>query len=130
MPLGFDSSDDDVYSIYDFKTKIDYKKENSKLSFDYKKSDNEFKVHVPLTYYKGYKAYVIKDDVKTDDKIEVKRNELNSHLLLIGDSNIEGKIVVEYDMTIMQKIGYVISIMTLVLFINYIIYVEKIKIKE
>ena len=130
MPIGFDSSDDDVYSIYDFQTKIDYEKEKSKLTFDYKKSDNEFKVHVPLTYYKGYTAYVVKDGIKTDDKIEVKRNELNSHLLLIGDSNIEGKIVVEYDMTLMQKAGYIISIMTLVLFINYIIYEEKIKIKE
>lgn len=125
IPVGFSNEDKDVYNIYDFNTKIEYEKIDDKLVFNYVKSENEFKVHVPLTYYKGYVAYVVDKEGEKISDIEVQRNELNSHLLLLSDDNIEGKVVVEYKMTTIQKIGYIISLMTLVIFVNYIIYSKK-----
>ena len=127
VPVGFDSNDKDVYSIYEFDNKIEYVKEKDKLIFNYAKKDNEFKVHVPLAFYKGYVAYVQDEEGNKVKDIEVQRNELNSHLLLLSDSSTEGKVVVEYKTTIIQKIGYIFTIMTLVVLVNYIIYVEKIK---
>lgn len=131
VPVGFSPDDKDVYNIYEFDNKINYIKEGNVLKFEYIKNENEFKVHVPICYYKGYKAYLLNEEGKVKEEIEVRRNELNSHLLLISDNkDIEGTIIVKYEMTTIQKIGYIISIMTFVILVNYIIYVEKIKEKE
>ena len=130
IPVGFDANDKDVYSIYEFDNKIEYTREKDKLIFNYEKKDNEFKVHVPLAFYKGYVAYVQDEEGNKVKDIDVQRNELNSHLLLLSDSSTEGKIVVEYKTTTIQKIGYIFTIMTLVVFVNYIIYVEKIEKEE
>ena len=131
VPVGFDPKDKDVYNIYEFDNKIDYIKEGNILKFEYSKNENEFKVHVPLAYYKGYKAYCLDEEGKVNEEIEVRRNELNSHLLLISDNkDIKGTVIVKYEMTTIQKIGYIISIMSFVILVNYIIYVEKIKEKE
>lgn len=131
VPVGFSPDDKDVYNIYEFDNKIDYIKEGNVLKFEYGKNENEFKVHVPICYYKGYKAYLLNEEGKVKEEIEVRRNELNSHLLLISDNkDIEGTVIVKYEMTTIQKIGYIISIMTFVILVNYIIYVERIKEKE
>ena len=131
IPVGFSPDDKDVYNIYEFDNKIDYIKEGNMLKFEYSKNENEFKVHVPICYYKGYKAYLLNEEGKVKEEIEVRRNELNSHLLLISDNkDIEGTVIVKYEMTTIQKIGYIISIMTFVILVNYIIYVERIKEKE
>ena len=47
--------------------------------------------------------------------------------MIYSNENIKGKVTVEYKMTLWQSIGYITTIMTIVIFINYIIYNKKIK---
>ena len=125
-PVGFSEEDLDVYNVYEFESKIPFERTGSKITFNYEENENEFKVHVPFTYYKGYQAYSI-DEEGNKQYLKVEKNDLNAHLLISSNENIKGKVVVEYKMTMWQAIGYITTIMTIVIFINYIIYNKKIR---
>lgn len=123
-PIGFSEEDKDVYNLNSPDKKINYNKKGSKIFFKYEDSENNLEIHVPLTYYKGYVAYLTKDNGEII-KLNVKKDDNNAHLTVYSEEKITGEITVEYKMTIIQKTGYAISIITFVLLVVYIIYDNK-----
>ena len=123
-PIGFSEDDKYVYNLNASDTKIHFEKKGSKINFNYEDLENNLEIHVPLTYYKGYSAYIIKEN---GEKVElnVKKDTKNAHLIIYSDQKLTGNINVEYKMTIVQKIGYTVSILTLVALIIYIVYTNK-----
>lgn len=108
---------------------IDYTKIGSKIEFEYTDQNRNLKMHVPLTYYKGYIAYIIdKNGNKTNLKVE--REEKNDNVIVSSDSNITGKVVVKYKMTKLHKISYIITNITFLGLCLYIIINKKCNVKN
>lgn len=123
-PIGFSNEDKEVYNLNSPEEKIHYEKKGSKITFNYENSEEKLELHIPLTYYKGYVANLEKEDGEII-KLKVKKDEGNAHLTIYNEEIVTGKITVEYKMTIIQKIGYIISIITFIALVQYIILVNK-----
>ncbi len=118
-PYGFNSIDKTVHNFSN--NEIKFERNSSKITFDYNDLENEMKIHVPLAYYKGYKAYVEeKDGTKTN--LKVLEDEQTKNVVISNDKIINGKITVEYKMTIIQILGYSITYITLIVLVSYIFY--------
>ena len=69
-------------------------------------------VSFPVSYYKGYNIYFI--DENSNIKIEKASDDMINGLVKVSvPDNFNGKIVVSYDGTIIQKVAFVISVITL-----------------
>ncbi len=123
IPVTANENSDDLnlYNINDKKKSIEFMQSGSRIEFDYPKSDNEFEVNVPLIYYKGYVASIENSEGKMT-KLEVLHNEENGHVLLKGDKSLSGKVVVEYKMTVVQKLCYKISTNVMIIVVCYLFY--------
>lgn len=117
IPVPFNSNIKEVFNVYQEDIKIDYIKKNSRVEFYYD-SDSDFRVHVPIAYYKGYVAYIT-DSNENKTNLKVEKNEYG-HVVISNDENISGNVIVEYKMTIIQAIGYIISTITFIALIIYI----------
>ena len=106
----------ELYNINDKEHKIDFTRNNSTVEFEYNLNENDFELNVPLIYYKGYVAY-IKDNNGNTTKLEVLRNKENGEVLIKSDKNLSGIVTVEYKMTIIQKISYIISIISFIIIV-------------
>lgn len=113
---------EDAY-VFDNNTKerYEYVKENGKIYFDVTEEKNSKEINIPLIYYKGYKAYISNGESQEELKVEPNNNGL---LLLENESLKTGTIKVEYKMTIIQKISYIITYTTILLLTIYILYKE------
>lgn len=112
-----------LYNINDKDTKIDFEWQKNKLVFEYEENDLDMQINVPLLYYKGYTAK-IEDENGQITKLEVSKNEENGFVLITGDKTLSGTITVEYNMTIVQIICYIVSSIS---FIGLILYIIKFK---
>lgn len=81
---------------------------------------------MPLVYYKGYKAYIIDAEGKKID-LNVEKNIVNAHVLVTNSEKLTGVITVEYKLTTIQKICYITSTCSFIIFIAYIVYYELIR---
>lgn len=134
-PINLDVNTNFIYDIEDeldneknkFKREdiptIDYEKEGPKIEFYYNR-DKEINLHIPLIYYKGYVAYII-DENGEKHSLQVKREEKNANIIITSNEIVKGNVVVKYEMTKIQKISYMISFISLVGLIIYIIKEEK-----
>ena len=95
-------------------------KHGSKIEFDYDETNLDMEINIPLIYYKGYVAK-IEDKDGNVHKLYVVKNDKNCHVLVKSDEKLTGKITVEYKMTLIQMISYLISITTFICLIVYII---------
>lgn len=92
-----------------------YTKNGNKLEFYYNKTNSSTTgiIIVPLTYYKGYNAYIVDDDNK---KINLKLTRSNTGTIKIDNSSQKtGTICVEYKMTNIQLYSYIITIISLII---------------
>jgi len=87
-------------------------------------SDMEY-VDVPLIYYKGYSATVVDDSGKAT-KLSVNGDGING-MCRVLNSGITGQLVVNYTGTVLQKISYVLSIITVAGYLFVIIRSRKSK---
>lgn len=92
-----------------------YIKNEKDLSFNVNVVRSD-KLELPLTYYKGYTAKL------NNEKIEVK--ESNNGLIEIEVKG-KGRVEVYYEVTIMQKIGFFITIISIFVLGGYIIIQHK-----
>ena len=123
IPVTANENSDDLtlYNIHEKNVSIPFTQNGSNIEFEYSGSNNKFEVNVPLIYYKGYNAQ-IKDNNGNITKLEVVHNTENGHVLIKGDKSLTGTVEVKYKMTIIQKICYTISCLTLIILIGFIIY--------
>ena len=105
-----------MYNINDKEHKIEFTRNNSTVEFEYYLNENDFELNVPLIYYKGYVAN-IKDNNGNTTKLEVLQNKENGEVLIKSDKNLSGIVTVEYKMTIIQKISYIISIISFIIIV-------------
>ena len=113
-----------LYNINEPETKLDFSQVGNKITFEYDNEELGMEINVPLLYYKGYKAQ-IKNDNGEITKLEVTKNNKNGFVLVKGDSSLSGKVTVKYSMTVIQIICYIISSISFVALIAYIIYNKK-----
>ncbi len=123
IPVTANENSDDLtlYNIHEKNVSIPFTQNGSNIEFEYSGSNNKFEVNIPLIYYKGYNAQ-IKDNNGNITKLEVVHNTENGHVLIKGDKSLTGTVEVKYKMTIIQKICYTISCLTLIILIGFIIY--------
>ena len=105
--------ENNLYSdiIYDFNRNFTH------IDFEYKSKGKEV-LMLPLTYYKGYKAYAVVEDKRIE--LDVINTEVYKR---VGITTLEGDAhyYIEYDKTLVQIMSYFISGITciIVLFILY-----------
>lgn len=97
-------------------------KENLNLSMDIKNATKGTILEFPYIYYPGYEVIIyIGDNIQTIKPIESE----HGYLALELTENIEqGEIIVEYKGTTITKVSYIVSFVSLIIFIIYI-YLEK-----
>lgn len=110
LPIGFDKESEYNTKVIDLNNNIEYEYERngSKLTFYYINTESNEKIYIniPLIYYKGYIAYIENEQEKEYLNASVGENGLIS----IEINNIkEGTVTVEYQMTKIQKVGYIIT---------------------
>lgn len=123
-PYALIQEDTKVHNIAD-KEKIEFTRTSSKIQFEYMNKDDEMIIHIPLTYYKGYIAY-IEDANGNKTMLKLEENPYTKNIIVKNDKILNGKITVEYKMTTIQKIGYTITYITLIALTVYI-FIDKIK---
>lgn len=118
-PYGMIDTDTKVHNIAN-QEEIEFLKKSTKLEFNYTNSKDEMIIHIPLTYYKGYVAY-IESENGTKTNLILEEDPITKNIIVKNDEILNGKITVKYKMTVMQKIGYSITIITLIGLVVYII---------
>lgn len=124
LPDGTYIYDLDLYNMNNKEKKIEYEQIGSKIIFEYNDIENPMEINMPLVYYKGYIAYIITQEGKKIN-LQVEKNIVNAHVLVKSENRLTGTITVEYKLTSLQKICYVISSFSFIVFIFYIIWKEK-----
>lgn len=119
LPDGTYIYDLDLYNTNDKENKIKYTQVGNTIQFEYNDTKNPLSINIPLVYYKGYTAY-IEDENGNKTDLEVEKNITNAHVLVKNNEILNGKITVEYKLTKIQKISYLISIISIIAFSIYI----------
>ena len=116
-----DLTDCTLYNINNKEEKIDFNQIGNKIEFEYKASEYDMQLNIPLIYYKGYSAKIEKENGEIE-KLEVSKNEENGFVLVKGNKELSGKITVKYSLTVIQIISYIISGISFILLILLITY--------
>lgn len=107
--------------------KIEANKKGTWMSFEYKKPYKYNYFDVPLIYYKGYKSWVYSSSGK--QRLEVVKSQNNGLVRILNPDNLHGEILVGYEGTDVQKLSYIVSIISLIGVVVYIAYnsIQKIR---
>lgn len=98
--------------LSDTQESINYKRDNNSVRIEfYNNEDHSFYI-LPLLYYKGYHATLVEENGTTHN-LEITRDEY-ACIKVINDTNLSGKIVVDYTGTSLQTYAYLISGSTLI----------------
>ena len=140
-----DHRDDRVYVLDGNATITNEKKENLQLEFDIKDYEANTILELPYIYYLGYTVTIEQENNEFETKISNTYNEKrsvkvdkksteniqtfesdNGMLAIKLDKNIESAhITVKYTGTRIEKVAYVISAISIIIFIGYVIYSKK-----
>ena len=109
-----------VYVLDGNATIINEKKEDLQLEFDIENYKANTILELPYIYYLGY-------TVTTEQNEKIQMFESDNGMLAIKlDENIESAhITVKYTGTIIEKVSYLISAISIITFIGYVIYSKK-----
>ena len=109
-----------VYVLDGNATIINEKKEDLQLEFDIENYKANTILELPYVYYLGYTV-----TTEQNEKIQVFESD-NGMLAIKLDENIESAhITVKYTGTIIEKVSYLISAISIITFIGYVIYSKK-----
>ena len=109
-----------VYVLDGNATIINEKKEDLQLEFDIENYKANTILELPYIYYLGY-------TVTTEQNEKIQMFESNNGMLAIKlDENIESAhITVKYTGTTIEKVSYLISAISIITFVGYVIYSKK-----
>lgn len=97
-----------------------YIKKGCYISVNYKVNKKDAYVDLPLLYYKGYTFKIVSSDGNKKEKGNVSYSSDMYVRVNIGNIK-EGNLVVDYTGTKLMKLGYLITIITIIVLIRYII---------
>lgn len=117
-PYALKQKDTKVHNIAN-EEEIPFLRTSSKMQFEYTNKEDEMIIHIPLAYYKGYIAH-IEEENGNITQLTLEEEPTNKNIIVKNDKILNGKITIEYKMTIIQKIGYTITYVTLLGVIVYI----------
>jgi hypothetical protein len=123
QPYGLNMDDKTVHNI-NSDEEIEFTRNSSKIEFYYDDTENEMTIHIPFAYYTGYIAY-IEEENGEKTKLNVVEDEETKNVIISSDEIKTGRITVEYKMTIIQRISYLITWVTMILLVIYIFYYYK-----
>lgn len=118
IPYNLEQKDTKVHNIA-YGEEIEFTRISSKMEFEYINKEDEMIIHIPLAYYKGYVAY-IEEENENKTHLTVEAEPHTKNIIVKNDKILNGKITIEYKMTIIQKIGYIITYVTLLGLVLYI----------
>lgn len=95
-------------------------KKGGKLEFEVKNITEDTRIELPYLYYKGYEIKLITNN-KEEIVLEAKESDKGLVETTISKGS-EGKVEVQYKTTIIHKICIVISLITIVGYICYLVY--------
>ena len=93
---------------------LDFKIKNAKIGTE---------LELPFLFYPGYKV-VLEDENKTQ-RLNTQESNCGFLLITIPENITEGKIIVNYTGTVLEKVAYAISAVSVTIFIAYIIKLRK-----
>lgn len=119
LPVGFEKSS--VVTNTEKTIEYEYSKNRGKIEIDYNENNKAYngKLIFPLTYYKGYTAYVIDSDNRKT-YLEVLKSDTGT-VLIDNSSQVYGIIKVEYKLTVVQIGSYIVTILSLLCLGIYVI---------
>lgn len=123
LPDGTYIYDLDLYNINNKDHKIEYEQVGTKITFEYADTENDLEINIPLVYYKGYQAYIVTPEGEYRN-LDVQKNIVNAHVLVTSPEKLTGTITVEYKLTKIQKISYIVATIGFIIFITYIVIYE------
>lgn len=98
-------------------------KDGLHLELDIKESTQGTEIELPYLYYPGYTVKLINNNVQT--YLESSESENGFVKIVIPDNINEGKIIVDYTGTVLEKSAYIVSGISVFIFAVYIIYFRK-----
>jgi hypothetical protein len=104
---------------------IEYKRVNNEVSFKYKSDIDGENLIVPFVYYKGYEF----EDSNKDNNSQIKLDEKYKTYVNVNVKG-EGEIKIKYKPTLIQRITFVISSLTFVIYSIYLLSKKKINRNE
>lgn len=111
-----------VCELDDKNKSFEFSKKGTKVMFNYQESKTNVNIEIPLIYYKGYSAYLYDGNKKIKLPVNKDQNSLTQINTL---NNLKGTIVVKYSTTPIQYIGYIVSLITFIIFIYKLIKYKK-----
>ncbi len=117
--IPIDTEEKNVFNIEDKNVTYEFEKNRNKITFETTQDKNGKQINIPLIYYKGYEAQIQTSDNKKQE-LELSRNDENGQTKLINENELIGKITIEYKMTLIQKCSYLLTYLTVIFLIIYI----------
>lgn len=117
-PYGLKQKDTKIHNIAN-EEEIEFTRVSSKIQFNYTNKEDEMIIHIPLAYYKGYVSYIEEENGNRTQLI-LEEEPHTKNVIVKSDKILSGKVTIEYKMTAMQKIGYIVTYITLLGLILYI----------
>lgn len=117
-PYALKQKDTRVHNIAN-EEELEFTRISSKMEFEYTNKEDEMIIHIPLAYYKGYVAQIEEENGNITNLI-VEKEPHTQNIIVKNDKILNGKITIEYKMTIMQKLGYTITYVTFLGLVFYI----------
>lgn len=114
---------DEVYVISGSASIENEYKEALYLEFELNNVEAGTELELPYLYYPGYEVTLIIDGM--EENIETTESEYGFLKITIPDEYNELKVVVQYTGTILEKSAYILSGISLIGFICYVIYYKK-----
>ena len=112
-----------IYILSGEATIIDETKNKLTLTCNLEKVSEGTKLELPFINYPGYKV-TLKDKYE-EKNIEYKQSEKGLIEIEIPAAFEKGELKIEYTGTILEKASYIISIISTILFIGYLIYTKR-----
>lgn len=98
-------------------------KDGLHLELDIKEVNKGTELELPYLYYPGYTVKLIYNNIETNLKAEESENGFVK--IIIPDNINEGKIILNYTGTALEKCAYIVSGISLLFFIIYVVYYRK-----
>lgn len=116
-----------IYILEGYANIEEIEKDGASMEFYVSDVEQDTILELPYIYYLGYEIKI--ENSEGTEKIETTESE-NGFVQIVLDEDSTGKITVKYTGTTLMKISYIVSFITLVAMIVYLVYTKKKKSKE
>lgn len=114
---------DETYILSGNAKIINEDKQALHLEIELQDVEKETKLELPYLFYPGYTIKIQTNNLEYE--IEYKESQYGFIQVVVPEKIDEGKIIVDYTATVLDKVSYILSGISFALFIGYVIYFRK-----